>query len=236
MTAQHAPAPHLPLRLAVFDVDGTLVDSEHDIVTAMTGAWAKFGLGAPSPASVRGIIGLSLVEACAVLLPWASHTTHRAVAEAYKESFKAMRLLPGAHEPLFPGVVAALERVEAEGWLLGIATGKSRRGLDSVLAAHGLAGRFVTLQTADDNPSKPHPEMLLRAAGEAGVPPGRVVMIGDTAYDMAMAGAAGATGIGVSWGYQGTDALTLAGAHTVIETFEALPGTLAALARDWSCD
>jgi phosphoglycolate phosphatase len=223
-----------PLRLAVFDVDGTLIDSEHDIVSAMTGAWAKIGLGVPSPESVRGIIGLSLVDACAALLPWATHTTHRAVAEAYKDSFKAMRLLPGAKEPLFPGVIEALDRLEAEGWLLGIATGKSRRGLDAALAEHGLTHRFVNLQTADDNPSKPHPAMLLRAAAETGVNPGDMVMIGDTAYDMAMAVAAGATAIGVSWGYQSLDSLNAAGAHAVIDTFETLPASLAALTRDWA--
>ncbi len=223
------------LRLAVFDVDGTLIDSEHNIIAAMTEAWARIGLGAPRPEEVRGIIGLSLVEACAVMLPWAPHSTHRAVAEAYKDAFRALHLLPDALEPLFPGVVEALDRLEEDGWLLGLATGKSRRGVQAMLDAHGLNGRFVTVQTADDNPSKPDPAMLLRAAAEAGVDRADVVMIGDTAYDMAMASAARMGALGVSWGYHTLEELHSAGARMVIDSFENLSEVLTTLIRDPSC-
>jgi len=223
------------LRLAVFDVDGTLIDSEHNIVQAMTEAWARMELGVPDPAEVRRIIGLSLVEACASLLPWASHETHRAVAEHYKDAFRALRLLPDNVEPLFPGVIEALDALDAQGWLLGLATGKSRRGVDNLLRNHGLEGRFVTIQTADDNPGKPHPGMLMRAAAETGVDAADMVMIGDTAYDMMMARSAGTIGIGVSWGYHSITELHQAGAHTVIDSFEGLAEMLDALPGSRQC-
>lgn len=223
------------LRLAVFDVDGTLVDSEHNIVAAMTEAWSRMELGVPDPVEVRRIIGLSLVEACAALLPWTGHETHRAVAEHYKEAFRALRLLPDMTEPLFPGVVEALDALEAEGWLLGLATGKSRRGVDNMLRNHGLEGRFVTIQTADDNPGKPHPGMLLRAAAETGVTLADVVMIGDTAYDMAMAQSARAAGVGVAWGYHSIAELRQAGARVVVDSFDGLPELLESLLGDQPC-
>jgi phosphoglycolate phosphatase len=224
------------LRLAVFDVDGTLVDSQHNIVSAMTEAWGNLNLGIPRPEQVRRIIGLSLVDACAVLLPWANPSTHRAVADAYKEAFRAMRLLPDTMEPLFPGVKEALDRLEGEGWLLGLATGKSRRGVESLLDAHDLRGRFVTIQTADDNPSKPNPAMLRRAAADCGLEPGEIVMIGDTAYDMAMAAAARTAAVGVSWGYHSLDELQRAGAQVVLDTFDNLTEVLDALTGDKSGD
>lgn len=216
------------LRLAVFDVDGTLVDSEHNIVSAMHQAWGRMELGEmPAPEEVRRIIGLSLVEACSVLLPWAPHQVHRSLAEAYKEAFRAIRVLPETEEPLFPGVVEALDALDADGWLLGIATGKSRRGVNAVLDSHNLNGRFLTIQTADDNPGKPNPAMLQRAAREVGADIADVVMIGDTAYDMAMANSANAYALGVSWGYHSLAELQGAGARMVIDTFDNLTDILA---------
>lgn len=224
------------LRLAVFDVDGTLVDSEHNIVSAMHDAWHHLELGElPRPEDVRRIIGLSLVEACSVLLPFAPHEVHRTLAETYKEAFRAIRVLPDTMEPLFPGVVEALDRLEAEGWLLGLATGKSRRGVDAVLEAHGLKGRFQTIQTADDNPGKPNPAMLLRAAAETGVSSDAVVMIGDTAYDMLMAGAARTGALGVAWGYHSMAELNEAGAQLVVDSFENLNDILTGLLANRSC-
>ncbi|TAN61874.1 MAG: HAD family hydrolase [Magnetospirillum sp.] len=217
------------LRLAVFDVDGTLVDSQHNIVSAMTEAWTSLNLGMPRPEQVRQIIGLSLVEACGVLLPWAPPSLHRSVADAYKEAFRAMRLLPDTLEPLFPGVREALDLLESEGWLLGLATGKSRRGVDSLLDSHGLKGRFVTIQTADDNPSKPNPAMLKRAAEDCGLDPCDIVMIGDTAYDMTMAAAARTGAVGVSWGYHSLDELHKAGAQVVLDTLDNITEVLDAL-------
>lgn len=221
-----------PLRLAVFDIDGTLIDSQHNIVSAMTEAWSAMNLGVPDPRAIRRIIGLSLVEACAALLPWANPAIHRAVAEAYKEAFRAFRLLPDHDEPLFPGTLAALSALETTGWLLGIATGKSRRGVEAMLDRHDLQGRFMTIQTADDNPGKPHPAMLQRAAVETGVDTALVAMIGDTTYDMAMAVQAGAIGIGVSWGYHGLEELRNAGAREIADSFADLPVLLAELMPD----
>jgi phosphoglycolate phosphatase len=227
--------PSDDLRLVVFDVDGTLIDSEHNIVAAMTEAWSRMELGVPEPTDVRRIIGLSLVEACAVLLPWAPHNLHRSVAEAYKDAFRAMRLLPDTTEPLFPGVLEALDQLEQAGWLLGLATGKSRRGVQAMLDTHHLHGRFMTIQTADDNPSKPHPAMLQRAAAECGVEPSRVVMVGDTAYDMLMANSARAAALGVSWGYHSLDELNRAGARMVIDSFENLGDIVARLTGGHQC-
>jgi phosphoglycolate phosphatase len=223
------------LRLAVFDVDGTLIDSEHNIISAMTEAWARMQLGVPDPAAVRRIIGLSLVEACAALLPWATHETHRAVAEQYKDAFRTSHLLPESVAPLFPGVMQVFDALEAEGWLLGLATGKSRRGVDRMLAHYGLEGRFVTIQTADDNPGKPDPGMLLRAAAETGTEAAAVAMMGDTTYDMQMARSARAVGIGVSWGYHSVPELRQSGARTVIDSFDGLPELLDTLMGEPPC-
>ena len=214
------------LKLAVFDVDGTLVDSEYTIVRAMDEAWRRSDLGIPMPQDVRRIIGLSLTDAVAALIPWAPRTTQRALAEAYSEAWRSFSFLPDNVDPLFPGVVQALDQLENDGWTLGIATGKSRRGLMSVLEANDLTGRFITMQTADDNPGKPHPAMLLRAAATIGAPLDRVVMIGDTAYDMEMAQAAKTKAVGVSWGYHTLASLQAAGAAVVLNNFDELPQVL----------
>jgi phosphoglycolate phosphatase len=215
--------------LAVFDVDGTLIDSQHNIVAAMTLAFRAQGLEAPEAEAVRRIIGLSLVEAVAQLRPADVPARHEAIAQGYKDAFFALRAEPDHSEPLFPGAVAALDRLEADGWLLGIATGKSLRGLQAMIERHGLNGRFVTLQTADGNPGKPHPAMVLQAMQEAGVESDGTVMIGDTSFDMQMARAAGARAAGVAWGYHPPADLLAAGAETLIDDFGVLPIVLNAL-------
>jgi phosphoglycolate phosphatase len=223
------------LRLAVFDVDGTLLDSQHAIVAAMTQAGAERGLSVPSADQVRRIIGLSLLDACRALWPDACTGTIVGAAQSYKAAFSARRREADGMEPLFPGALEALDALEAAGWLLGIATGKSRRGVDHLLEHYGLAGRFVTIQTADGNPSKPHPGMLHRAQAETGAAPAQMVMIGDTTYDMAMAVAAQATAIGVSWGNHSPEELRDAGARAVIDSFGQLAGCLAAQIGDPTC-
>ncbi|MTJ81607.1 MAG: HAD-IA family hydrolase [Telmatospirillum sp.] len=217
------------LRLAVFDVDGTLIDSQHNIVAAMTLAYQANGLPVPGPDAIRHIIGLSLPEAVSTLSPELEPERHGAITQGYKDAFFALRSRPGHTEPLFPGVLASLDRLESDGWLLGIATGKSRRGLDAMLERHGLTGRFVTRQTADGNPGKPHPAMVLRAMDEAGAEPGATVMIGDTTYDMQMGRAAGACAAGVAWGYHSTADLWTAGAQTVVETWRGMASALSSL-------
>ncbi|HVI99124.1 MAG TPA: HAD-IA family hydrolase [Sphingomonas sp.] len=211
-------------RLAIFDCDGTLVDSQANICRAMEEAFAAHRLDVPQRAAIRRIVGLSLVEAMRVLLPEADGGDHARLAETYKQTFFTLRANGGlADEPLFDGVAEAIDALEADGWLFGVATGKSDRGLAHILAAHGLSARFVTLQTADRHPSKPHPSMIEAAIAEAGAAPETSVMIGDTSYDMAMARAAGTRAVGVAWGYHAADELTAAGAHAIAATPTHLP-------------
>ncbi|MGZ8311267.1 MAG: HAD-IA family hydrolase [Allosphingosinicella sp.] len=200
-------------RLAIFDCDGTLVDSQHNICRAMEDCFAAAGLAPPERERTRSVVGLSLVEAMRAILPEAEPDLHVALAEDYKRAFQAMRAGGLVEEPLYDGVAVLLDGLEAEGWLLGVATGKSDRGLAMCLEQHGLSGRFATLQTADRHPSKPHPSMVEQAIADAGAAPVTTLVIGDTSYDMAMARAAGATAIGVTWGYHDHDALRAAGAH-----------------------
>ena len=121
-------------------------------------------------------------------------------------------------EPLYDGIADLLVALEEGDWLLGVATGKSDRGLILCLEHHGLRDRFVTLQTADRHPSKPHPSMVDQAMADAGASPETTLMIGDTSYDMAMAKAAGATAIGVAWGYHEAKELEAAGADYIANT------------------
>lgn len=214
MTA--APLRPTPLRLALFDCDGTLVDSQFAIVDAMTAAWIAHDLGLPDPMAVRRIVGLSLIDAVAQLLPAHTPRQHAAVAESYKEAFTASRRRGEVYEPLFPGILDTLAALTEAGVLLGVATGKSRRGLDAVLMGHGLTDRFVTLQTADVAPGKPNPHMVQRALAETGVDPAATVVIGDTTYDIQMARNARVASVGVSWGYHPVAELEAAGADRIV--------------------
>ena len=216
-------------RLAVFDVDGTLVDSQHNIVASMVRACERNGLAAPAPETIRRIIGLSLLEAVTTLLPDTAPELVLRVVEEYKKGFQELRARADHFEPLFPGVMEALDTLEAGGWTLAVATGKSRRGLLMMIERHGLTGRFVSLQTADDNPGKPHPAMLRRAIDEAGARPAEAVMIGDTSYDMQMGRSAGVRAIGVAWGYHAPAELLVAGADLVVENYPHLVGLLPTL-------
>ncbi len=203
-------------RLVLFDVDGTLVDSLDHIMAAMERAFSVHDLPPPPREAVREIVGLSLEEAMARLAPALSPQDHRALAAAYRQAFFDLRARGGADAPLFAGIDRVIAYLAADPvTLLGVATGKSRRGLDRLLAAHDLARHFHTVQTADAHPSKPHPAMVLAALAETGVRPERAVMVGDTTYDMEMARAAGITPIGVAWGYHPPAALMEAGAEAI---------------------
>jgi len=202
-------------RLAIFDCDGTLVDSQHNICRAMEDCFAAAGLAPPERERTRRVVGLSLVEAMRAMLPEAEADFHVALAEDYKRAFQALRARGLDEEPLYEGVAELVERLAADGWLLGVATGKSDRGLALCLDHHRLAAHFVTLQTADRHPSKPHPSMIEQAMTDAGAAPETTVMIGDTSYDMAMARAAGVMAIGVAWGYHDAADLIRAGAHRI---------------------
>lgn len=220
-----------PLRLVIFDVDGTLVDSQAHILAAMDAAFARLNLPAPAPHATLATVGLSVPEAILQLVPGHDASVREALASHYKASFGAIRAETGRGiSPLYPGTRDLLDALHARDDLVtGIATGKSMRGLTYLLEEQGLAG-FVTRQCADHHPSKPHPSMVLAALAETGVAPRDAVMVGDTEYDMAMAVAAGVTAIGVGWGYHPAERLHAAGAREVLDSFADLP---AALDRLW---
>ena len=218
------------LRLVVFDCDGTLIDSQHMIVAAMAHAFEAHGLTPLPRAQVLSIVGLSLDEALFALIPHEEVSRRRSITAGYKEAFFHLRDRPELAEPLFDGTSEAIEAVASRSdTLLGIATGKSQKGLRHMLEMHNLTHHFVTLQTADDAPSKPHPQMLQQAMHEAGVDAANTVLIGDTTYDIEMAVAARAHPLGVNWGYHHTDELTRAGAPLVLAHFKELAPALDAL-------
>ena len=213
------------MKLVILDCDGTLVDSQNGICAAMSQAFGGMGLVAPSRAETLAIVGLSLPEAFAVLAPGHDRATHAKLAECYCDAFRETRQDPVLSEPLFAGVRDAIEAFGArDDVVLGIATGKSRRGVDRLFEREGWAPRFLTVQTADDHPSKPHPAMVLSAMAETGIGADQTVMIGDTTFDMKMALAAGVGALGVAWGYHTPEELREAGAHAVIQTGEHLAG------------
>jgi phosphoglycolate phosphatase len=213
--------------LAVFDFDGTLVDSQHAIQACMEATFAAEGLRPPTLHQTHRIIGLPLDVCLARLAPESDAATHARLVEGYKTAFHALRRQEGWVEPLYDGALDALAALEAAGWTLGIATGKNRRGLEAVLEAHGLHPRFATLQTSDRAPGKPDPTMLHWAMAETGFGPAETVMIGDTVFDMAMARAAKVRGLGVAWGYHDEAELIEHGAERVLARFSDLAPALA---------
>lgn len=204
-------------RLVIFDCDGTLVDSGATIHRALAETFERHDLQLPPARDCRRVIGLSLTNAMAQLAPHVAGDDHLQLAETYKGCFQRARQQGRVEEPLFDGIVELLDALEAEGWLLAVATGKSDRGLRLCLESHDLHTRFVSLQTADRHPSKPSPEMALAAMADAGAAGEHTLIVGDTSFDMAMAVAAGATGIGAAWGYHERAELLSAGASVVAE-------------------
>jgi phosphoglycolate phosphatase len=214
------------MKLAVFDCDGTLIDGQASICDAMELAFAGAGLAAPARNEVRRAVGLSLPQAIARLAPEIDDATRAALVASYKDAFRAARSGGTLSQTMFPGLRDVLEQLRAGGWTLAVATGMSDRGLAHCLAANQIAHHFVSLQTADRHPSKPHPDMLETALFEAGAQPREAVMIGDTAYDMVMARDAGVRAIGVDWGYHQPAELTAAGAEFIATTPAALSAYL----------
>lgn len=211
-------------KLVLFDCDGTLVDSQHMIVATMTEAFAKVGHAAPDRAGILSIIGLSLPEAIGRLDSSLDAVAVGLVVDAYRDTYQAMQFRLAETAPLYPGVLDGLKALAAQDdVLLGVVTGKSRRGLDAILETHGLTGLFAVLRTADDGPSKPHPFMVVDAVAALGGDVAHTVVVGDTGYDMLMARAAGALALGVTWGYNGRDELTKAGAQVLADSFAEVP-------------
>lgn len=205
----------MTVKLAIFDCDGTLVDGQASICEAMESAFVAANLPAPPRNAIRQIVGLSLPQALRHLAPDASDDQSAIAVEAYKDAFRSSRMQGRLQEPLYDGIAALLDQLKSAGWELAVATGKSDRGLFSCLATHGLGDHFVSLQTADRHPSKPHPAMLEAALADAGAVAENAVMIGDTTFDMEMAGAANVRAIGVDWGYHTPQELTETGAEIV---------------------
>lgn len=213
-------------RLVVFDIDGTLVDSQNMIVEAQRRTFLAHGLPVPDRARALSIVGLSLPEAFTALVGHGAPVAD--LVATYKSVFRELRHDPAFAEPLYPGVDAVLDALAtAPDITLAIATGKSRRGVDHMLERHGFGGRFSSIQTADDAPSKPHPAMLLQAMQVTGTAPGDAVMVGDSTFDMQMSRAAGVTALGVAWGYHAPAILREAGAVAILPQMAALLDFLA---------
>lgn len=214
-----------PVKLAIFDVDGTLVDSQGHIHAAMTAAFEGEGLAAPARPEVLAIVGLSLPQAIGRLAPDHPEETVAQLVNRYKDAYTSVRAAHGeASSPLFPGMRAVIEALLArDDLLVAIATGKSRRGLDHVLSMHGLTGRFVSEQVADFHPSKPHPAMLHAVLAETGAEAAQAVMIGDTSFDMEMGKAAGCLTLAVDWGYHSRDVLEGCAPDRIVASVAELP-------------
>lgn len=198
----------------------------------MNVACDRHGFARPSAEAVRRVVGLPLEVAIRRLVPDVDVALSQEVSETYKAAFYELRQAGAVQEPLFPGISGVLDQLDAAGWLMGVATGKSHRGLVSTLTHHNLLERFVTHQTADRAHGKPHPDMMLKAMDATGVEAKHAVMIGDTTFDIEMAINAGVRAIGVAWGYHRTQELLDAGAVQVVETADELAEALFALAGD----
>lgn len=221
------------IKLVIFDCDGTIVDSQHAIVAAASRAFEDAGLAVPSRADVLSIIGLSLPIAIERLAPHADEKQRALLVEGYKEAFNVARRARAFPDPLYPHAHDVITALGGRSDLaLGVATGKSRRGVDLLLEREGLRPYFRTIQTADNHPSKPHPSMILEAMAEAGVTPQETIMIGDTVFDVVMAVNAGVAGIGVDWGYHHVDLLSEAGANAIVSSWREIPDTIERLFRE----
>ncbi len=184
-------------KLLVFDWDGTLMDSSAEIVHCFRSAATEVGLPPPSPEAVRDIIGLGMREAVARLFPDLDETTYQDLIQAYRRFYFDPEREPAQ---LFEGSLDLIEALERRGYLLAVATGKGRRGLDRALARTGLDRLFHFSRCVDEARSKPHPQMLLDIMDRLGAEPRETLMVGDTEYDLLMAANAGVDAVAVCCG------------------------------------
>lgn len=217
------------LSLVILDLDGTLVDSRDVIIQVMRVAAERTDMPVPTDAATSRVIGLSLERAIQDVFPGADPNQLSALVEAYRTEALRLRALPDDPEVLFPGVHSTIQGLRDAGHILGIATGKARRGVSHFCSRYDMEGWFDTVQTPDTNPSKPHPGMIESALSETGATHDRTIMIGDTVFDIEMARNAGVFGIGVAWGNHPVHELERAGAHHIVEKIEDLPKVIAGI-------
>lgn len=226
-----AAAPRL--RLAIFDFDGTLMDSQGHIIAGMRAAFKAAGRPEPEAAAIRRVIGLGLAPAVQGVDPTISDAEADQIGHSFISYFDEDRAAGRGEKeaPLFTGAKELLYALAPSALILAIATGKGRRGLDLALSAHDIGHCFTVTQTANDAPSKPHPGMVENCLSQTGVEAGEAVVIGDTVFDMEMARHAGVAAIGVDWGYHEGDELMAAGVKALARDFEELRRLLG---EDWS--
>lgn len=213
-------------RFAAFDLDGTLIDSAQSIVDGVVACWAACGFPDPDPIAVKRIIGLPWEESIRTLLPGSGEREFNLIRGYYDDVARAVRGRPPTSEALFDGARELLDRLADAGYVLGIVTSRNARRLGALLDGHEIAHRFSVLRTPDHGPGKPDPYLLLQAMSAVGASPVSTVMIGDTTFDMLMAGGAGAASIGVSWGVHDSEELERAGADRVVHVFDRLAGAI----------
>lgn len=213
------------MKLVLFDCDGTLIDSAAVIHASMEKTFVEAGYAVPDISQTKSVIGLTLDIALARMLERDIDEQIRHMVGRYKHHSLTMRAVQDCHEPFYEGVWEVLHELRRiDDVLLGVVTGKSRRGLDNLIAKHELEAAITASRTADECPSKPHPAMVLECCAETGMHPGQTIVIGDAVYDMQMAVNAGAMAVGVNWGYSNEKALAAAGAdHVVGDPSELLP-------------
>lgn len=210
--------------LIVFDWDGTLMDSAGAIVRAIQASARDLGLPEPSEARARHVIGLGLQEALSYAVPELDPRAYPEMVERYRHHY-----LSADHQlELFPGSFELVEALAESGRFLGVATGKSRKGLDRALGHSGLGRFFHATRCADECFSKPHPQMLEEVMAECGVTPGRTLMIGDTTHDLLMASNAGVGAVAVEFGAHPRQALVEAAPLEVVDSTAALAAWLRA--------
>ena len=205
-------------RLLVFDWDGTLADSTDLIAHALQQACRDIGAPVPDEVSARHVIGLGLVDALRQVAPTLAHDRYQELAGHYRDHYVARE----NEIPLFAGVGELLDELDAAGFLLAVATGKGRAGLERALALQGLERRFFATRCADEGLPKPHPDMLLHLMDRAGVEPDATLMIGDTSHDLELARNTGAAAVAVSWGAHPADGLTQFGALATVHSIGEL--------------
>ena len=206
------------MKLALFDCDGTLVDSGKLIHEVMSRTFVHHGLERPAYETTKSIIGITLDSAIARIMGQEEVDDRvLAMTEHYKDIYAPTRSEPEFREPMFEGIAEMMSVLRSrDDVVIGAVTGKDRRGLNLIIDSHNFHKTFVVSRTASDCPSKPDPAMVLECCAETGIDPSETIVIGDAIYDILMAKSAGAKAVGVSWGYGSVDELRASGADVIV--------------------